>query len=640
MKNVYLIQPNNIIGDKVYLPYTVGALAAYTWQFDEIKSEYRLCDFIYKKDPVEEVCDSIRDPYFAGFSCYMWNVEYNLSLAEHIKARWPDCIIAFGGQQVPDDTEFLEKYDFIDILLHGEGEQTLYRLLSGLTTGLDFHTVNNISFRENGKLIHTPKLVYRDVSSYPSPYSSGYFDSLLQKGRAEGLDFDAILETNRGCPYGCIYCYWAGTDNNFRQFPLERVLADIDWIAQNKIEFCICADSNFGILDRDSLIADRIIACKKKYGYPKMFETAAAKNKDDVVFEIHRKLNQEHLCCGISMAVQSFSPVVLENIGRKNISIKNFAEQMEKYRNEGMSTYTDFILALPGETYDSFVRGVFRALEAGQHTSISIHPCEVLPNTFLYSKELREKYHIRTVRALYQDHTVYDPENTTYSSRSEIIVSTDTMNEQDWKKAMRIATCVQSLHSFGLLKFISIYLRKARDLSYYDFYTKLYDWIETKSRYVKPICDEVFANLDHFLSGNGSLCYYNPTFSDAYLYFREGLFLRCIENVSAFYEDLRDYLAGLFDDPLLFEDLLRFQSAVIKLPGMPEERLSFAFDWPDYYSDIFDQTYLHPIRRDVTVAFENCAEDNWSDYTQKNIWFGKRENKMLRRYRDVLPESN
>ncbi|MCH5197581.1 MAG: radical SAM protein [Oscillospiraceae bacterium] len=633
MKNIYLIQPNNVISGKVYFPYAVGAIASYAWQFDEIKREYRLCDFIYKKDPVEDVCATFKEPFFVGFSCYMWNIDYNLDLAKRIKQKWPECIIAFGGQQVPDDTGLLEQYEFIDILMHGEGEQTFYNLLMCFSSDNDLSRLSNISYRKDGTPTHLPRKIYRDVSSYPSPYSTGLFDCILADGRRQGLDFDAVLETNRGCPYSCIYCYWAGTENNFRIFPVERVMADIAWFAENKISFVICADSNFGILDRDNDIADYIVHCKKTFGYPQKFETAAAKNKDDIVFDIHKKLNDADMCCGISVAVQSFSPTVLEIIGRKNLSLDNYAQQLEKYRNEEMSTYTDFILALPGETYQSFCEGLFRALEAGQHDSINIHPCEVLPNTILYSAELREKYQIRTVRGLYQDHTKYDSDSSTNSSHAELIVSTSTLNEQEWCRALRLGTCVQSIHSFGLLKFIAIYLRKAQGVSYYDFYMNLYKWIESESGFLKAVCDDVFENLDRFVSGKGSLCYYNPTFSDSYLYFREGLFLCCAEKLDRFYDDVKAYISQYFSDDELYADLLKYQTAKVLRIGDPALVLHLEYDWQEYFSDIFDSAYLTPIKRKTVLVAEKSDVDNWSDYTYQKIWFGKRENKMLRRFK-------
>ena len=46
MKNIYLAQPTNMLSGTVYLPYTVGAIAAYSWQFAEIRSNYNLKEFL------------------------------------------------------------------------------------------------------------------------------------------------------------------------------------------------------------------------------------------------------------------------------------------------------------------------------------------------------------------------------------------------------------------------------------------------------------------------------------------------------------------------------------------------------------------------------------------------------------------
>ena len=46
MKNIYLVQPSNLTYRSVYLPYSVGTLAAYVWQFPEIAAPYRLKAFL------------------------------------------------------------------------------------------------------------------------------------------------------------------------------------------------------------------------------------------------------------------------------------------------------------------------------------------------------------------------------------------------------------------------------------------------------------------------------------------------------------------------------------------------------------------------------------------------------------------
>ena len=63
MKNIYLAQPTNMLSGTVYLPYTVGAIAAYSWQFAEIRSNYNLKEFLFLKDPIDEVIAKMDEPF-------------------------------------------------------------------------------------------------------------------------------------------------------------------------------------------------------------------------------------------------------------------------------------------------------------------------------------------------------------------------------------------------------------------------------------------------------------------------------------------------------------------------------------------------------------------------------------------------
>ncbi len=342
-------------------------------------------------------------------------------------------------------------------------------------------------------------------------------------------------------------------------------------MAKNRICFCICADSNFGILDRDEKIADYITNLKKQYGYPQKFETIATKNKSDLTFHINSKLETANLNRGISLAIQSFSPDVLKIIGRQNIPYENFAKELTRYRNGGMFTYTDLILGLPGETLESFCKGMFEVIEAGQHDSININRCELLPNSKMYEKDFVETYKIKTIRsALCQNHSKIS-ENALNSSRSQLVVETATLPMQDWRTALRISVCVQSFHCFGLLKFLAIYLRKAHNVSYYDFYMNLYAWIERESSFLKQTVDTVCASIDKFLQKEGNLCFFDYRFGNMYWDFQEGLFLLCAINAEEFYMEIKKYASQYFTDKELFDDIFNYQKEIIALPTQEEK---------------------------------------------------------------------
>ncbi|MBQ4627161.1 MAG: radical SAM protein [Clostridia bacterium] len=629
MKNIYLAQPTNMLSGTVYLPYTVGTIAAYAWQFPEIKKEYELKELVFLKEPIDKAVEKLDNPYLVGFSSYLWNVEYNLDFACEIKKKWPECKILFGGPQIPDDTEYLESYDFIDVLMHAEGEMPFYKLLLAYLNGGDLSDVPSISYRENGTVLRNQKEIPCNLNNFPSPYTTGLFDSIVNNPEYSGVQFDAVLETNRGCPYSCAYCYWSGNDDPFRPFPIERVKGDLEWFAKNKIAFCICADANFGIINRDEEIVDYLISLKKEFGYPQKFETIAAKEKDDFIFKINQKMHAAGLNKGVSVACQSLSPTVLENVGRKNMPANRLSQSLARYRNAGISTYTDIMLGLPGETFESFCRGVFEVIEAGQHDSVNINRCELLPNSLMYSKEYVEKYKIKTIRSsLCQNHSKAS-NGATPGSRSDLIVETDTMSRDDWKESCRIACFVQSFHLMGLIRFVSVYLRKAKDVSYHDFYMHLYRKINSEGKVSKRTFSPVMENFSDFLEGKCNLCFSDERFGDIYWPHEEGLFLCTVYQLDEFFDEIKAYIAHYFDDEELFEDLLSYQKNIICAFGSEVKELEFKYDWLDYFSDIISMEKLVPEKKSILLRFEPSYENDWFEYAKKIVWFGKRDNRSI-----------
>ena len=70
-----------------------------------------------------------------GFSCYLWNIDYILELADGLKKAFSgkkEIKVFLGGPEVIfDSVDVLKKYPFIDFIVSGEGEYTVYKILNG-----------------------------------------------------------------------------------------------------------------------------------------------------------------------------------------------------------------------------------------------------------------------------------------------------------------------------------------------------------------------------------------------------------------------------------------------------------------------------------------------------------------------------
>lgn len=419
MKQIYLNEYNLSMGNTVYLPLATGMLRSYAETFPYILDQYEFAPFIYRIDTPENILKQYDNPSVAAFSVSMWNYNLSLEVAKRIKKKWPLCLIVFGGPSVPDKATYP-----IDKIIKGEGESQFVGLLLGQ---------------------NTPKQALLDV--YPSPYTAGLFDGLIN----ETTQFQAIVETNRGCGNLCSYCYWGhgGLDKKYRFFTLDYIRDVARWIGRNKIKYVFCADSNFGIFPRDVEIAKIFAETKAHYGYPEKFRVCYGKTESDSIFQAAQVLHNADLAKAVTLSRQSTNPVVLSNINRTNIKNSTFEALQHKYTSFGIPTYSELILGLPGETFESFKEGVLSSLKHSQNNNLFIYHCSVLPNTQLADKEYQKKFGIKTVRLpMAETHCEVRPDNYV-KEYEEIIIETNTMSREEWVLLTAWSWEIQLKYSLG-----------------------------------------------------------------------------------------------------------------------------------------------------------------------------------------------
>ncbi|MEI6577941.1 MAG: radical SAM protein, partial [Eubacteriales bacterium] len=478
-----------------------------------------------------------------------------------------------------------------------------------------------------GKAIKTPTAPIL-CSDFPSPYKAGIFDNILKE--YPDIRFSAILETNRGCPYSCAFCDWCELTSKVRIFPSERVLGDLEWMSDHKIEFCYCADANFGIFARDEKFIDKLIDLNKKNGYPKKFRVNYAKHNNETVFNINKKLNTYGISKGATISFQSLDPKVLENIGRKNMSLSKFSELMTLYGNAGIPTYSELILGLPGETYESFCEGIGKLLEAGQHTSILIYNCELIVNSLMADKSYMDEFGIKaSVTPLYLRHDEPDCQGIQEFSRS--VTATTAMNENEWINSNLFSLAVQSCHGMGLLRWFAVYLYNEKGIKYQEFYKSLVKWAETNPDTV--IGKEMLFMRGEFIKiteNSGLWSYTNKTFGNVSWPYEEGVYLDLVYRFEDFYKEIRQFLADYKIEKDVFDDLLLYQKSIIKIPGVRSVNISLEYDFPGYFSKAFVNSYKKLKKKKVELfAEDNSLPYEWKDYAKEYIWYGRKEQKNI-----------
>ena len=429
-----LVQINNSFSGQNYLPLSVGMLQAYAQKHLTSPGNYEFLLPIYQRMPVEETVQELLGAGIVFFSTYVWNFRISLEIARALKARAPDTVTAFGGPHVPDKVEgFLRQYPFVDLACHGEGELTAHAILENFPAKR-WDEVPGISYlKEDGTLTQNSKAPrINDLAETPSPYLEGVFAPLMEAHPEE--TWIALWETNRGCPFSCTFCDWgSAVQSKVHSFELERLYLEVDWLAHHEIDFVFCCDANFGILPRDLEIASYVAETKKRCGFPGALSVQNTKNATERAYQTQKILADAGLNKGVDIALQSTDPNTLNSIKRGNISQDTYQELQRRFTRDGIETYTDMILGLPGETYDSFTTGTSNIIANGQHNRIQFNNLSILPNAEMGDAAYQKLYGIVTVESkTINIHGSLTPGDDKIFETQELVISTNSMPPADW----------------------------------------------------------------------------------------------------------------------------------------------------------------------------------------------------------------
>ncbi len=272
-----------IIAENMWtLPYlSIGMVAAYLRVHDEgrLNHHYNIARPTLggvESHSVEHllslICSS--EQPICLLSSYVWNHRLNMEVASQIRQTNPGALIIVGGPEIPKyegvTETFLRDYPAIDIAVLGEGEVACAEILSGLNANLEAKSNNGLSdvagivYRVPGGAVRTrERQRMKDINTLPSPYLSGEYEPWFR-----GIS-NAVVETNRGCPYGCTYCDWgSATLQKVTRFDPQRVIDEVEYIAGTQAPVIFIADANFGMLEQDIEIARGIVEIRARVIIP------------------------------------------------------------------------------------------------------------------------------------------------------------------------------------------------------------------------------------------------------------------------------------------------------------------------------------------------------------------------------------
>jgi radical SAM superfamily enzyme YgiQ (UPF0313 family) len=407
------------------------------------------------------------------FSNYMWSSEINLKISDAVKRHSPLNLTVHGGPSTPDyqkkSQEFFSAYSSVDICVHGEGEASIV----GVIENVERDKVGRVAFEEDalsdvdgitfrslansGEVVRTKsraRLKQPDI--IPSPYSEGVFD--VYGGKVEA----AIIESNRGCPFGCTFCDWgSATNQKVRKYDLNRVRQELDWIIEQSVKVLWIADANFGMYDRDIELAQYIVDQKAKHGFPQEVVVNYTKNTTWRLAEIIKIFSSGGIISQGVISIQTTDESTLKVINRKNIKTKKYDELTQIFSDSQLPLSTDLMIGLPGSTIDSFKSDLQRYFD--RDISVKAYPTQLLPNSPMADPSYMAEHQIEV-----------DAEN--------YLVSTRTYSHSDLDLMKHLYQLHTLIDGYSLLRYFLRYLQWDHSINYTDFLCALQNELNSDAK--------------------------------------------------------------------------------------------------------------------------------------------------------------
>ena len=278
-----------------------------------------------------------------GFSTICGSYPLTLRVARLIAESHPDASIILGGPQASVvDVATLESFPFVDLIIRGEAEETLPRVLDALFRNADLGTIAGITHRKAGEILRNPNAsVIEDLDSLPLPAYHLYSD--IEKSSY------APLEAGRGCPFTCSFC----STNDFfrRRFRMKspHVL----------LEQMMTIKNRYGINEFD-LIHDMFTVDRKKV--VSFCEEIQRSGEDlrwgcsartDCIDDDLIDLMKASGCIGLFFGIDSGSNNVQAQI-QKRLNLADAAARIKHTNRRGIRHTVSLITGFPDETREDF----------------------------------------------------------------------------------------------------------------------------------------------------------------------------------------------------------------------------------------------------------------------------------------------
>lgn len=364
MKVLFIEPPKDVwfvMGEYLPPPYGIIQLAAYVEK--QVKDvEVKVLDCNAEKvdwQAMEKRIESYSPDVVASSSLATCNTYVVAKTLETAKRVDPEILTVTGGQHFTATAQdSLEAYPEIDVIVRGEGEQTLAELVTNANRRSALPKIEGISFRNNKTIVHNqnrPLIESLEDLPYPGYHLVKDIVHKYHFAAMAGRDAPyALIEGSRGCLHQCTFCtQWQHWQATWRLKSPKRIADEMEFCYRNYgSRFIWLTDDNFGAGNRPNEIADEII----KHGITNGLGWFVQARCDDIIKNKATlpKLRKSGLIW-VLLGVENSEQSTLEGF-KKGIMPEDAKAAVRLLKENGIFAHAMFIIGQRKDTAQSIAR--------------------------------------------------------------------------------------------------------------------------------------------------------------------------------------------------------------------------------------------------------------------------------------------
>ena len=299
------------------------------------------------------------EPNIVGFSVTTPLFSSMISIAKKIKEYNEDIVIVAGGPHPSIYPEDVLKTGFVDIVVGGEGDETIGEIYDSIEKGISLDEIKGISYVKGETIVSNPsRPLIENLDNLPFP-AWDFFPLEKYRGTVRKTDFNLPVMTSRGCPFNCTFCYKGIYGRTWRPRSPENVLEEIKYLKEKFgiKEFSI-VDDNFSLKQERAIkICELLI--KEQINLP--WCTPNGIRVDNVSKELFSKMKQAG-CYRVYMAVECGDQKIID-LMNKGITLEQVKKAFSMAKEANLETSAFFMIGNLGETKETMEKTIKLAKE-------------------------------------------------------------------------------------------------------------------------------------------------------------------------------------------------------------------------------------------------------------------------------------